>query len=51
MVVIGEVGVGFCWGFMVGSDWVLWWVLGGGLDFDFTMGGGLVVDAVVVLCL
>ena len=41
MVVIGEVGVGF----VVGSDWVL----GGGLDFDFTMGGGLVVDAVVVL--
>ena len=28
---------------------VLWWVLGGGLGFDFIVGGGLVVDAVVVL--
>ena len=48
MVVIRE-GVGFGCGFGVGLDQVLWWVLGGGLDFDFTTGGGLVVDAVVVL--
>ena len=33
----------------MGSDWALWWVLGGGLGFDFIVGGGLVVDAVVVL--
>ena len=49
MVVIGEAGVGFSWDFVVGLDWVLWKVLGGGLDFDFTVGGGLVVVVVVVL--
>ena len=38
MLVIRE-GVGFGCGFGVGSDQVLWWVLG----------GGLVVDVVVVL--
>ena len=30
---------------------VLWWVLGGGLGFDFTVGSGLVVDDVLVLVL
>ena len=35
MMVIGEAGVGFGCGFGVGSDQVLWWVLGGGLGFDF----------------
>ena len=35
--------------FMVGLGQILWWVLGGGLGFDSTVGGGLVVDVVVVL--
>ena len=48
-VKIREARVGFGWGFVVGSDWALWWVLGGGLGFDFIVGGGLVVDDVVVL--
>ena len=34
-------------GWVLAGD--LWWVLGGGLGFNFIMGGGLVVDAVVVL--
>ena len=49
MVVIEEVGVGFGYSFMVGLGQILWWVLGGGLGFDSTVGGGLVVDVVVVL--
>ena len=49
MVVIREAGVGFGYGFVVGSDRLLWWVLGGGLGFDFTAGSGLVVDAIMVL--
>ena len=34
-------------GWVLAGD--LWWVLGGGLGFNFIMGGGLVVDAIVVL--